>query len=413
MDETLFALYQRIENSRETLVEWQRQLVAIPALGPENGGEGELKKAEYVKSILNEIGFDEIREFNAPDDRVPQGIRPNIVATLFGKNRRESVWVLAHLDVVPAGDLKHWDNDPFQLVVKGDKIVGRGVEDNHQGLVSALLAVKALREQGISPSRNICLAIVSDEESGSKYGLEYLLNHHKELFKPSDFIIVPDAGDEKGITIEVSEKSIMWVKFVVHGESCHASTPQLGVNAHRAAAYLAVELDSLYSKFPLKDNVYDTPYSTFEPTKKEANVPNINTIPGEDVFYLDCRILPDYTIQEVEQVIHECVKKVQNRFNVKIDISFPQKEQAAAPTANDAPVVHALSHAIRDVKQEAPQIIGIGGGTVAAFFRRASLPAVVWGTIADTCHQPNEYAFISNTLDDAKILAHVFQQTAD
>ncbi len=408
--DTLKNLYQRIENSSDQLVEWQRQLVAIPALGPDNGGDGEFEKFKYVKTSLDDIGFDEISELNAPDDRVSQNIRPNLVAKLLGENQQETVWVLAHVDVVPAGDLKHWNSDPFDLQVDGDKLIGRGVEDNHQGLVSALLAVKALRDQGAKPSRNIGLVIVSDEESGSAYGLEYVLKHHKELFKPSDYIIVPDAGDPQGITIEVSEKSILWVKFVIQGEQCHASTPQFGINAHRAAAHLAVELDTLYSRFPLKDNVYDTPYSTFEPTKKEANVPNINTIPGEDVFYLDCRILPDYPIEDVEQAINECVEKVRKRFGVKIEVSYPQREPAAAPTANDAPVVHALGEAIKNVKQEKPQIIGIGGGTVAAFFRRAGLPAVVWGTIADTCHQPNEYALISNTLDDAKVLAHVFLQ---
>lgn len=403
-------LYETIDTYTDQLIEWQKHLVSIQAIGPENGGEGEVQKSLYVKTILKDIGFDEVLGFNAPDDRVPGNIRPNIAAKIFGNDPQTTVWILAHLDVVPAGDLKYWQSDPFQLVVDGDKLVGRGVEDNHQGLVSALLAVKALREHGVTPSKNVGLVIVSDEESGSQYGLEYLLKHHQDVFKPDDLIIVPDAGDPKGITLEVSEKSIMWIKFHIKGTQCHASTPQFGINAHRAAAHLAVELDSLYSSFPIKDNVYDTPYSTFEPTKKEANVPNINTIPGEDVFYLDCRILPDYTIAQVEEAIHQSIEKVKKRFQVEIDISFPQKEQAAPPTANDAPVVQTLARAIRDVKAKDPQIVGIGGGTVASFFRRAGFPAVVWGTIADTCHQPNEYALISNTLDDAKVLSHVFVQ---
>ena len=52
--------------------------------------------------------------------------------------------------------------------------------------------------------------------------------------------------------------------------------------------------------------------------------------------------------------------------------------------------------------------MGIGGGTVAAFFRRAGLPAAVWCTVSDTAHQPNEYCLISNILTDAKIFACLY-----
>ena len=54
--------------------------------------------------------------------------------------------------------------------------------------------------------------------------------------------------------------------------------------------------------------------------------------------------------------------------------------------------------------------MGIGGGTVAAFFRRAGLPAVVWSKIEDTCHQPNEYTTVENMIGDAKVFANLFMQ---
>ncbi len=401
---SLYEILNRIDDCRDTVIEWQKQLVSIKALGPENGGEGEYEKAKYVKSLLQEIGFDEITQIDAPDDRVPSGVRPNLLATLTGKDQQRTLWILAHMDVVPEGDLKHWHSDPFTLKVDGDKLIGRGVEDNHQGLVSGLLAVKALREAGAASNMNVGLAIVADEETGSRYGLEYVLKHHKEMFRENDLIIVPDAGDPQGETIEVAEKSILWIRFIVKGKQCHASTPQFGVNAHRAAAHLAVELDKLYELFPAKDDLYDTPTSTFEPTKKESNVPNINTIPAEDIFYLDCRILPHYSLDDVQKKIREIADKIAGQFNVEIAMSYPQREEAAPPTPPDAPVVRLLAEAIRKVNQKEAKIIGIGGGTVAAFFRRAGLPAVVWSTLEDTCHQPNEISLISSTLSDAKVL---------
>jgi len=402
---SLLDVLNRIDNYRDTVIEWQRNLVSLKALGPENGGFGEIEKAKYVKSILEEIGFDDIKQIDAPDDRVPSGVRPNLIAIYKGKDQSRTLWIMAHMDVVPEGDLQKWQSDPFVLKVDGDKLIGRGVEDNHQGLVSGLLTAKFFREAGVLPNINIGLALVADEETGSAYGLDYLLKNHKEMFKADDLIIVPDAGDASGRTIEVSEKSILWVKFVVTGKQCHASTPQFGVNAHRAAAHLVVELDKLHDLFPASDAVYDTPTSTFEPTKKESNVPNINTIPGDDVFYLDCRILPAYSLAKVEQAIRSMADKISEQFNVTIELSFPQKEEAAPPTPSDAPVARLLSDAIQKVKQQDAQIIGIGGGTVAALFRRAGFHAVVWSTLEDTCHQPNEVSLISSTLSDARVLA--------
>ena len=72
------------------------------------------------------------------------------------------------------------------------------------------------------------------------------------------------------------------------------------------------------------------------------------------------------------------------------------------------PVVQALMRAIREVYGREAQPQGIGGGTVAAFFRQQGLPAAVWMTVSQTAHQPNEFTLLSNLLGDARVLAHVF-----
>ncbi len=403
-------ILNRINDYGNIVVEWQKKLVSIPALAPEYGGDGEHDKAEYIKSLLTEIGFDEIKQLDAPDDRVPTGTRPNILAKMYGKQPAPTVWVMSHIDVVPAGDESLWQSPPFQLRVDGDKLFGRGVEDNHQGLLCGLLACKALRELGIQPVHTIGLAIVADEENGSRYGLQYVMNHHKKEFSKEDLIIVPDAGDPAGTAIEVAEKSILWLKFRVTGKSCHASTPAHGVNAHRAAAHLIVRLESLYQQFANRDDKYDEPRSTFEPTRVETIPFSINTISGEHIFYLDCRILPNIPVDDVFAEIETIVKHIEKSFKVNIKVSSVQQEQAAPATPEESAVVHALQKAIKRIKRKDASIIGIGGGTVASVFRKAGFPAAVWGTILDTCHQPNETALISNILQDAQVLAYMFMQ---
>ena len=60
----------------------------------------------------------------------------------FGTGEHMSA-VLAHVDVVPAGD--GWDSDPFTLTRKGDLLFGRGVLDDKGAALMALYCLKALR----------------------------------------------------------------------------------------------------------------------------------------------------------------------------------------------------------------------------------------------------------------------------
>jgi len=402
-------LKSRIDSYQEEMINLQRELTAIPALSPVNGGEGEWKKAKFLKSYLDTIGFDEYMEFNSPDPQVPEGSRPNLVVKFHGERHDRTIWVMSHLDIVPPGELRLWHSNPYEIKVEGDKIYGRGVEDNQQGMVASLLAVKAFKDERITPSYDVGLVFVSDEETGSKHGIIYVLDNC-DIFGKDDLIVVPDAGNSEGTMIEVAEKTILWLKITTLGKQCHGSTPERGINSFKAASHLVVKLDQLYQNYPASDPLFGPPISTFEPTKKEPNIPNINTIPGEDIFYTDCRILPEYQMSEVLEKVREMAREVEREFGVKISFEIVQGEQAASATPPDAPVVKALEKAIAEVYQVKAKPMGIGGGTVAAYFRKAGFNTAVWAKIDELAHQPNEYCVIGNLLGDAKVFAHIFTQ---
>ncbi|MBA3044240.1 M20 family metallo-hydrolase [archaeon] len=390
---------QTIEKMENEMVETLKSLIALPAVHPDSGGEGEMKKAEYLNKLIENFGFDSVERYDAEG-------RPNIVARINGKTNR-TIWAVTHMDVVPAGDLKLWETNPFEPVVKDGKIYGRGAEDNGQELVASLYAAKAVIDEKIEPENNMCLAFVSDEETGSRYGIFHLLS--KKLFKKDDYIIVPDGGNESGTLIEVAEKTVLWLKIKTTGKQCHASMPEKGVNAFRAATLLGYKLEELYSKFNTKDPLFSPAISTFEPTKKESNVPNVNTIPGSDVFYFDCRILPNYKTEDVIAFIERRAKDVEKETGVKIEIEIVNREESTR-TSPDAPVVKKLKKAVEDVYHIKPYPGGIGGGTCAALFRKQGFDAVVWGKIDDTCHMPNEYCRIENMVNDAKVYGKIFSE---
>ncbi len=408
-NETFGKLSRRIEQYRDEMVDLQMKLCAIPAIAPSSGGEGEAKKAEFLVEWLKANGFVDISVVKAPDLDAPAGYRPNILAYSRGRSSARTVWVMTHTDVVPPGEPSLWRGDPFKAWVEKGRVYGRGVEDNQQDLVASLFAVKALKAEGLLPPYDIGIALVADEETGSRRGIGFVIKDAK-VFRKQDLIVVPDAGNEHGTMIEVAEKSLLWLKFKTLGKQAHGSTPEKGVNSFKAASFLIAALDDLYKVYPARDRLFDPPISTFEPTKKDANVPNINTIPGEDVFYTDMRILPKVKLQDVEKTIRQMAAKIERKHKVKITFEIQQKAPAAPPTSAQAPVVLALKKAVWEVYRKDAKAMGIGGGTVAAIFRRAGIPAACWSKLDETAHQPNEYCIIDNMVGDAKVFGHVFLQ---
>ncbi len=256
---------------------------------------------------------------------------------------------------------------------------------------------------GIRFDFNIGLLFCADEETGSGFGADYVVENRRDLFSKNDMFFVPDSGCEDGSMIEIAEKSILWIKVQTTGKQCHASRPHLGINAFKAASELVCKTEKLYKIFKHKDKLYEPPFSTFEPTKKEANVPNVNTLPGEDVFYLDMRVMPCYKLEDVEKKLRELADEVESKYNVKITFEYLQKSQAAPQTDPKSEIVVALKKAIKEVLGVKPKVYGIGGGTVAAFFRRLGLPTVVYSKLNESAHQPNEYCYVSNIISDTKV----------
>ena len=404
-------LRQRVVGHENDMVELLSNLIKIPALGPKNGGNGEVEKAKWLASFCESKGF-KVEWFNAPCKDVTDGIRPNLLVRIQGTSSARRLWIMSHIDVVPPGNESDWKTPPFEPVLKDGRLYGRGSEDDQQSLSAAFWAAMSILESDAKPTFDTNLLFVADEETGSEFGIQWMLKAHGSLFGKNDLILVPDGGDPKGECIEVAEKTLLWLKFTVHGKQAHGSMPYLGNNSTRGVAKLTLMLDdALHKKFPAKDRLFMPPESTFEPTKREANVPNVNTLPGKDVFYFDCRILPKYDPDAPLRLVREVVKRFEKQTKLKVRVEVVQHDKAAPPTATDADIVRRLQLALAETRKGIkPKVWGVGGGTVAAIFRRHGYPAAVWSTYDELAHQPNEYCVVKNMVADAVVYAHIMMQ---
>lgn len=405
MNTDLQKLLDYLAEQKDTVIQYQSKLTSYPALSPSVGGVGELEKARYLEEQLRHIGVKDITHIDAPDPLALGGIRPNIIAKIFG-NSSKVLWLLGHMDVVPPGDLSQWKSDPWIAKVDGDKIIGRGVEDNQQAIVSGLLVASGLLSLGIIPDISLGLLFVSDEESGNTYGITHILQSRPDIFSPEDFVVVPDYGRKDGAIIEIAEKRLLWVKVVVLGKQAHASTPDKGKNSLVAAADMILHVVELSKQFNALDPLFaESPSTTIVPSKHAENVPNINTVPGRDEFYIDCRILPCYTVEEVFKGIKEMLETVAKKHDVAVEVSINRQDVGAPSTKQDSEVIQRLTSGIRQIRGIKPNCVGIGGGTVAVGLRQAGIPVAVWATLASTLHQANETSYIDDTIKDAQVFA--------
>ncbi len=392
--------YQEIKmTDRNYFIDLYSRMIEINSVNPSGGGKGEEKRAEFLKGEIlkwsKEIKFE---EYVAVSDGIK---RPNLLF-LLDKGKEKTVWFVAHMDTVSEGDLTLWKYPPFKATIEGDKIYGRGTCDNGQGGISSLFALKYFLEHPGEMKSNVGVIMVSDEEAGSKYGIDFVLQKRK--FSKNDKFIVPDFGTPDGSAVEVAEKGMLWLKVTVIGKQCHASTPDAGKNAHRLARDLEMRLDqNLHTKFNASDFEFTVPTSTFEPTKVEPGTTSINIIPGKESFYYDMRVLPKYSINEVMSEVKRTSDQFTREKGVDVLLEVINRGDPSSNSPEGNEFVQKFINSIKKLRVIEVKRVGIGGGTCGAFFRNKGLDTIVWGTLDETEHMPNEYAKLSNVFGDAEV----------
>src|SRR5699024_10557105 len=96
--------------------------------------------------------------------------------------------ILAHLDVVPAGE--GWTvTEPFEPVEKDGRLYGRGTADDKGPAVAALYALRAVKELGIPLKKRVRLILGTDEECGSSD-----IQHYYAVEKEAPMTFSPDGA---------------------------------------------------------------------------------------------------------------------------------------------------------------------------------------------------------------------------
>lgn len=398
-------LYGELEKQRQGMVDDALKMLAIPAINPRSGGEGEHERALWIREWLTRRGLP-CETISVADDAVPEGARLSILARLDAEKKPvPTLWFLAHIDTVHYGDAGQWAENPLTPACRDGKMMGLGAEDNGQAVITGLYLAELLHRHAELQNINIAFLFFSDEETGSHFSLKPMVE--RGYFQKGDMAIIPDSGNDKGDFVEIAEKSVLWLQFTVQGKQAHGARPHTGVNAASAGARLAVDLeDRLRARFSREDPLFYPSRSTFELTRRNGGATGVNVIPGEDVFCMDMRVLPGYTLGEVLDCVNACVAERMKRDKVKIQYETMQREESP-PTSPDSPLAQALATSLKR-HGVSPRFGGIGGITCASALRSAGVDSVVWSKIVGMAHKANEFSLVENWDFDMRVFLETF-----
>lgn len=188
---TVAELRRRVDESFDQVLADLVALVRIPSVSAASFDQATLQEsAGMVRDLLTGVGM-EAHITSAPAPTGEPG-RPAVLASRDGDAGKPVVLLYAHHDVQPAGPSREWDQDPFEPVMRGDRLFARGSGDDKAGVIAHVAALRALGEDLRAGVR--CF-IEGEEEIGSPSFVNFL-NAHQERLR-SDVIVVLDSSNWK------------------------------------------------------------------------------------------------------------------------------------------------------------------------------------------------------------------------
>ncbi len=263
-------------------VAFAQDLIRIPSLP---GEEGDLTRR--VVAEMEGLGYDEVYT-----DELG-----SVVGVVRGTGSGGSVMLSAHLDMVAAGDPAEWEYPPFDGVIAGGYLHGRGAMDIKGPLALQVHVGAALKKGGVGG--DIIVAHPVYEERGG-WGMDHLVRAEGGL-RP-DVVII---GESTHGDIAIGHRGRGEVEIVAHGLAGHASAPGRARNALDLLPPILAGVRDLAAR-QASDPVLGR--SSVVATGIDAVPASLNVIPDRVTVTLDWRILPEDTEESLLARVRESLR---------------------------------------------------------------------------------------------------------
>ncbi len=337
-------------------------------------GKGELAAAKIISEEFKRFGIDS--QVDSWDQT-----RANIIARVKSTGKKGALLFVAHLDVVPPGEVA-WKYPPFDAVETEGKIHGRGSTDMRGGIASSVTAICEIVKSGVKLQGDIIFCAAAGEETDSAGAKRFIQNWDKNTKLTG--VVIPEPT---GFDIVTAHRGILWLKVTTKGKTAHGSAPHLGINAITSMRAFLSELDNF--KFDVK------PHKLFGQCSLSINTiaggKAINVVPDRCAVEVDIRTLPGQKYEPVIegfQKIFEKLKAKDPKFDADVEIV---RATGAMETDNNHPFVKEFCATVGINETKA-----VGYTTDGSHMQLLGAPVVIFGPGDSTvCHKPDEYIEIA------------------
>ena len=374
-----------------------------------------------------------------------------------------TVVAYGHYDVQPADPIELWETPPFEPVVRGDRMFGRGAEDNKSCVQMHVRALEALLATRGALPVNVKVVVEGEEESGSAHLDDWLIAHRERL--AADVAVISDTdffeGNRPAICLGV--RGILAVEIDVHGPNrdlhsgAYGGAVQNPVNAlctiiaalKDAAGRVAVpgfyddvvDLDpeerAAMAALPFDEDEYrnslgvsalfgEASYSTVE---RKTGRPTLDAngitggyagegakmiVPAEAHAKLSCRLVPN---QDPRRIFEQLQAFVADVAPAGVDVAMRWlADGLPSSTPIDHPATRAAARAIEATFGVPPLYYRAGGSVpvTASFETILGLPVVLLGFAPpdSQAHAPNEFMDLRNFETGIRTIARCWDEMA-
>ena len=446
-----------LDSHADERLESYKELVRIPSISALHEHAPDVRRAaEWIRDDLVRIGMEhaEVSE---------TGGHPIVYADWIHAPGKPTVLVYCHYDVQPVDPLDLWDSPPFEPVVVGDRILGRGVSDDKGQLHAHLRAIEALLATRGGLPVNLKVCFEGEEESSSVHLDDWLTANRERL--AADFALISDTGFFTGNipSITIALRGLVYIQVDVIGTkldlhsggyggtvqnpaqalariisalkdddgrilvpSFYDDVVELDPDERRSIADLPFDEDAYLARLELPELHGEAGYSTLERrgARPTLDVNGIwggfqgegskTIIPAHAHAKISCRLVSDQDPVKISKALRDYVIAVAPK-GVRVE-AHELGHGMPLHTPVDHPATQAAARALEATFGQEPVYVREGGSIpICASFQRILGQSVVLMGFAppeDGAHAPNEWNDLRNYESSIRAIARFWDEVA-
>lgn len=266
---------------QKELVEFTQNLVRIKSLSGQE--EGVIK---FIEKKMIALGYDEVTI--------------DSMGNVVGKigNGEKVIMLDSHVDTVEVKDEEKWNIPPFNGDIVDGRLHGRGSVDMKSGAAASIYAGSIAKKLGYISGKAIYVSCSVLEEDCDGENLKHLF---KELDLRPNYVVICEPSNNK---ITLGHKGKAQISIKTHGVSAHGSAPEKGINAIYEMAEIIQRVNTTNLELMEKDGFR----GTLVMSRISSVSASLNAVPSECEVYLDRRLMPGETEDDIKQEMEQLIK---------------------------------------------------------------------------------------------------------